>query len=136
MSTIAAFMSSVAGVAISGVNRQYVYPPASLNTADLPASYVTPPQGGRGGAFFAFDNDTDRVRRCELVICVEPVGQGTQAANFAAMVAMADAVEDAIDAYGPPWGITVDYTIDTGTAEVGGVAYWAVITTVTAQGDV
>lgn len=136
MTTLAEFITAVAGVSVAGVNRQYTYPPAALNSGDLPATYVTPPNGGRGGAFFAFDMYTDKRRSCDFVCAVEPVGQGTQQANFEAMIAMADAMEAGLDATIDAIGIRVDYTMETGTVDIAGLSYWAVIARITAHGDV
>jgi hypothetical protein len=129
LTTIATFISGVAGCSPTGVKRAYTYPPTSLNTADLPASFVMPPDSGKS-AQVSTCGAGEKTRMCQFVVAVEAVAQDTQTANYAALVAMADYVETAIEALDlTTYKLT--YEINT-TSEivVAGVQYWGVSATV------
>lgn len=125
MTTLATFVSSVVGCSPSGVKKEYAYPPLSLSTADLPASFVMPPESGLS-AQVTTCRVGEKIRACEFVVVIEPVAQETQPVNYSALVTMADAVETALDALDlTTFGLT--YEINT-TSEiaVAGVQYWGV----------
>jgi len=78
--------------------------------------------------------DIQRTIAADLIIAVEPVGQNTRPANFAACVALIDALHTALDAWadpltGPPtWNSKLAYiTVNT-------VDYWAIATEVSGLG--
>jgi hypothetical protein len=70
---------------------------------------------------------------CDLIVLLEPVGQNTQSANYAATIAMIDNVSAALRAANIGraklnWEITTNVQV-----AVADSAYWAVITTVEAR---
>jgi len=130
--TYASFVAGLAGVEIAGVTRQYTYPPPSLNAADLPASWAQLPRGESGALTFQANGGWPLLR-ADLVVAVEAVAQGQQSGNFAATLAMMDAVADALRgadiSRGPlSWDIRQD------EVEVAGTRYWAVVATVEGRG--
>ena len=129
MTTYAEFVTAVAGLSITGVNRQYTKEIDAAHTADLPVSFPRLPQGGTNEETMTTCTDDGKTRSIELVILLEPVGQSTTPANFDATVAMADNVESAIDTAGNTIMPFVTYDIAMNNTAVPG--YWAVIATVT-----
>jgi len=132
MTTYAEFLNGLSALSVEGVARPFDHPPASLNASDLPAMWVQLPRGDdrpiafQRGAYWA-------TLRADLVVAVAAVAQGTQEENFAATVAMMDAVSaalrDADLSAGPQrWTIRQD------VVEVAGVAYWAVVAEVEGGG--
>ncbi len=134
--TYTSFITALADITVSGVTRKYALnatPPAALSTADLPAQFVWP-----GGGL----NDGQRVMQSggwpiysgTLCIAVEPIGQSTAPANYAACVTMVDALDTALE--------TGQHTISLGDCgplswsireeirEIAGVACWCVVATV------
>ena len=125
MTTLTEFVAGIAGCSPSGVKRAYTYPPLSLSTADLKASFVMPPDSGLSTQVTTC-RAGEKTRQCEFVVAVEAVAQDVQSVNYAALVTMADAVETALDALDlTTFGLT--YEINT-TSEiaVAGINYWGV----------
>ncbi len=134
--TVAAFYSALNSLVVTGVTRRYAYEPNGLSTADMPAQWVRLPGNGLGidSAYASACNDTSKERNAELVIAVEAAGQETPGAATTALVAMADNLEAALDAFDATRPGYVNYAIDAGAVSVGGVAYWALTATVTTRG--
>ncbi len=105
-STLAAYVADLAALTVTGVTRSYSAPPVQINTADLPCMYPRLPQladnpvtaCGQGGW---------PIHTAELVIMVEPLGQNLQPTNFAAVLALIDALQAALQhtpsAQNPLW---------------------------------
>ncbi|MFA6271161.1 MAG: hypothetical protein WC657_08210, partial [Candidatus Paceibacterota bacterium] len=114
---------------VTGVTRKLDNPPASLGTADLPAMWPGLPRGEEPPMTFQANGGWP-VLVCDLVVALEPVGQNTQSANYAATVAMLDNLSTAlrganIGRGGLRWSITANAQVD-----VSGTPYWAVIATI------
>lgn len=122
MTTNAQWMAAIQAMSVSGVTRRFTYPPTSLNTADLPASWPQPFDVSRQGMVSTCD-DLNRRRGCTYYVAIEPVPQNTQTANYEAMITMVDSLETAISA------LTVmeyvDFQIRTAIVTVAGIDYWA-----------
>ena len=130
--TYATFLAELAGLTITGVERMYDYPPASLNTADLPAAWVQLPRGDEqvmtfqaGGGWPAMTAD--------LIVATEPAAQSMQSSNHDAMVAMMDAVSTALRAAKFAKG-THSWSIKSARITVAGIDYWGVVVTVVGHG--
>lgn len=129
-SSYATFVAALTDLTITGVTRVHDEPPHQLNTADLPAMYPRLPEqenevislGGTVGL---------ATRTCELVFLVEPAMQNTNAANFAATVALVDAIETALT--GLSVGSIDRWTIRQETATFGDTPYWALVASVEAM---
>ncbi|HFD38537.1 MAG TPA: hypothetical protein ENJ31_01620 [Anaerolineae bacterium] len=131
MATYNDLVDGLGSLVVSGVTRRFEDgPPAKLNAADLPAQWVQMPTGEDAPISVA---ETWPVRRAELVIAVEAVGQSTNPANFAATVDLMDALSSALEGFSlgtidPQWDIRLDGVL------VAGNAYWAAIAEVTVSG--
>lgn len=127
------FTDNVAMLPIVGVVRQYDEPPLSLNTTDLPASWPMLPTGietplafcRSGAAFPGFNLD--------LVVAYEAVGQSRQIENFSGALVLMDAVACALRESTLAKSGT-SFTIRMDIVAVAGVAYWAIIANITANG--
>jgi ethanolamine ammonia-lyase large subunit len=93
--TYTGFVNNISGMTISGVTRRYTAPPATMNTADLPASYPRIP-GGDNQSVTLTSVSGLRLGVVELCIVLEPVRQATNSVNFAAALTMLDAIETAL----------------------------------------
>ncbi len=130
MTTPASFVSSLAGLSISGVTTSLDEPPLSLNTADLPASWTMPL---RSTNQIISTCDDGMIRYCDLVIGVETIAQETQAANYAALLTMAGAVETALKtARITTWPLRFSVSI-VDTIFVAGIRYWGIIGNIEGQ---
>lgn len=133
MTTLTQFVSGLASLPVAGVVRQYTAPPASLSTSDLPASWTQLPSGERGVASYRPSEFNWRAYRAQLIVATQPFAQDTQEANYADVLAMVDAVMDALQnadiCAGP-----LQWSVHVGVVTVAGVQYWAVIADVEGNG--
>jgi hypothetical protein len=133
--SITSFVTTLAGLSVSGVTRAYTYPPLQIGTADLPASFVRPPQSDYS-PLSTCDDIADEIT-CQLVVAIEAAGQNVQPTNYAAMLTIADALNAALKAGYTSLGALVTWTIAAQDREpviVGGTPYWGVTATVTKRG--
>lgn len=133
MASIATFISELASMTVTGVTRQYVYPPNQLSTADLPASFVTLPTAVN--ETIATCDEVSDTFTAELVIALEPTGQNLQPTNYAAVLAMMDNVNAALKATDFTDLLQASWQLSTPPTVIGASAYWSVTATVTAQGS-
>lgn len=131
ITSYAAFTTALAALSITGVKRKFTAPPASVDTADLPAIWPGLPSAIEPQMTFATPGGWPAMK-CDLVVALEPVVQNTQSANYAATVAMLDTLSGVLRTpanhigRGPmTWTITANVQIN-----VSGNLYWAVIATV------
>ncbi len=129
MTTYASFISTVAGVTIVGVTTKLDYEPVGQHTPDLPVSFPRLPGGTRNHQTATSCMGDEKERICELVVALEPLGQGTEESNFDATVAMMDTVETALDTLYTSGEYVFTYEIAAGAELVGEVAHWAVTAT-------
>lgn len=133
--SVTSFVSTLAALEVDGVNRRYTYPPLQLSTADLPASFVRPPTADNEPVSTC--DDVNTTMSCQLVIAIEPTGQNMQPVNYAALLTMVDALNDALLAAQTTIGPMVSWAIRAQDADpviVGATPYWGVTATVTRQG--
>lgn len=129
ITTYATYTAALAALSVSGVTRKYTEPPASIGTADLPAMWPSLPHGSETPLTFAGGGGWP-VLVCDLVIAIEAVNQGTQAQNYAAMIAQLDYMNTALRAASIgraklSWTITANAQV-----QVADTTYWAVIATI------
>lgn len=136
--TTAAWITSiVTTLSVTGVTRKYIQPPQNLNTADLPASF---PKGfRRSQSPMTFQTHGGwPTHELDFFIACEPVVQSRQPENYLLIQTMADNLDAAIRAALPnvisksplSWEIRAGDLI----IEVAGIAYWAVMATITGKG--
>ncbi len=128
MTTNAAWLAAIQAMTVTGVTRRYTYPPTSLATSDLPASWPNAFDIGRVSNVSTCV-DLNKTRTCTYQIAIEPPPQNTQSANYEAAIALLDNLETALDA------LTimeyVDYQIALSIITVGGQDYWGLEATLT-----
>lgn len=130
--TYTAYVNGVAGITIDGVTRQYTSPPATINTADLPASYPRLPGGDNETATLTYGRGLHSAV-VELCVVLEPVRQSSNSVNYTAALTMLDAIKTALTSnastYGiDRWGIQIE--ID----RIGDVDYWQIVARVEGSG--
>jgi len=124
MTTALQAITALSAMSVTGVTRVYAYPPTSLNNADLPAMWVQLPTMDSGRPLVLSAASGWPRLTVDVIIAVEPVGTGTQAANFAAQVTLLDALDAALAATDigkarPDWRITA------GGVTIAGNDFWA-----------
>jgi hypothetical protein len=137
MTTHAEFITSVVTtLSVTGVKRPYAEPPASLNNADLPASYPESVQIDQEPLTFGAHGGNTTFR-CTFVIACEPAGLGTAATNFNLIVALSDNLDTALRGADIGQG-TLKWDIrggvGAGRIEVAGNEYWGVRCYITGKG--
>jgi hypothetical protein len=139
MTTHAEFITSVVTtLSVSGVKRQYAGVPASLNAADLPASY---PEGVQidQEPLTLQSHGGNTTFRCTFVIATEPVGLGTIQVNFDQIITLSDNLDTALrGAVGNIGQGTLRWIIhggaDAGPIVVAGNEYWGIRCFITGKG--
>lgn len=127
LTNYANFLAAFQAMTVTGVDRHYDEPPASVDISAGECAFPLMPSGDRGEHVFSCVHSA-KSRSIGYVIIVEAAGQGTQAQNYAKLAALMDNLETALDALTPGTFNFLDYTISTtGNYLVGDSAYWAII---------
>jgi hypothetical protein len=132
MTTYASFIAGLATLDVAGVKRVFDYPPAALNTADLPTMWVQLPWGESGALTFQV-NDGWPTLRAQIIIAAEAVGQERQSVNYAAVVTLMDNLSAALAGADVLRG-PLSWTVRQGIVEVAGAQFWSVIADVEGRG--
>jgi len=134
--TNATFLAAVQALTVTGAKRHYDEPPLKLQTAELPAVFPLMPGGGLGEKTVSCWN-TNKTRRISLVLAFEPKGQGTQAQNYGKIAGHMDNLEAAIDglerSQNGSLANFIEYDIEAGFIEVGGIEYWCIVAEIQAR---
>ena len=130
--TYAAFVSGLAGLTISGVTRKYTEPPGTVGDADMPISYPRITSQSNETLTIGQVGGLDR-GTADLVVVVERYEVNSNAANFAATVAMVDAINTAMKAAIDTLGID-RWEIRPEDVTIGTSQCWALVVTVEASG--
>lgn len=134
MTTFAAFVTALKDLNVTGVATKLTEPPLSLNGAALPAQWVQLPQLSNEPMTFEAMRGWP-VLRAQFIVAVEPVGQGTQPANWSQAINMVDYVDAALGVSPSPFCKgRATYAVRPGKVNVAGVDYWAVIADVIGHG--
>ena len=136
MTTYAGFITALSAMTPAGVRHVYGLgdtPPASLNTADLPAMWVQLPKGEHDVLTFQSGKHWPTYS-AEVVVAVIPAAQGMSLGRaFEQTVELMDNLATAMDAVRPAES-KPRWTMRQGSVNVAGIDYWAVIIEVTAAG--
>ena len=127
MTTYASFITTISGVSITGVTTQRDYEPLAEHTPDLPVSFPRLPGGVRNYQTATTCMGDQKDRTCDLIVLLEPIGQGTQETNYDAVVAMMDNVETALDTLYTGGQYVFTYELSAGIEQRGDVQHWQVI---------
>ena len=130
--TYAAFVSGLAGLTISGVTRKYTEPPGTVGDADMPISYPRITSQSNETLTIGQVGGLDR-GTADLVVVVERYEVNSNAANFAATMAMVDAINTAMKAAIDTLGID-RWEIRPEDVTIGTSQCWALVVTVEASG--
>ena len=131
--TVAAFVSALSGLSITGVTRMYAFPPESVNNADLPIAYVRLPESSNEAISLTSATGTDAVMG-ELVVLVRADNLSMNTTNFAAMVTLIDNINAALKTAAAASNRFDRWTIRQESALVGDAGYWAIVASVEASG--
>lgn len=130
--TNAAFKSALETMTVTGVTVHKGYPPAAVSTSDLPLAFISLPSAGLGDYVLSCINE-DKTRTMIYIILLEAVGQSAQETNYDLIAPMMDNLESALDTTLGTLANFHTYDIESGTYDVAGNAYWAVIATVSVR---
>lgn len=133
MTTYTQFNTNLAALSPTGVTKKFAYPPAALNTADLPAAWTQLPEGNEPMMTFGSYGGWVELK-AQYIVAIEPAEQNTQAANYAAALTMMDAVTTALRAATGLCAGPVEWRIRQAIVNVAGVDYWSVVVEVTGNG--
>ncbi len=134
MATVAAFVSAMQGVEVTGVKRHYNEPPASIDISDGPAAFPLLPSGEKG-EYVTSCIASSKTRTMQYVVIIEAVGQRTQGEKYGQVAALMDNLETALDALQVSDGGTlanfVEYTTEaTADFPIGDSTFWAIVANV------
>ena len=136
MTTYRAWIDFLETLAPTGVVKFFTAgPPASLNTADLPAQWLELPHGENRPACAGAEGG-DRTLYADHIVAFEPVAQNTQAVNFDACVTMLDSVDSALAGVvstSPLLG-PMTWRSRLAIVTVANVAYWSIVTSIEGLG--
>jgi len=129
--TNAAFLAAIQAMTVTGVDRYYDEPPASMDISDGEAAFPVMMASGLP-SYVSTCASLGKTRSIGFVIVVEATGQGTQAQNYAKLAGLMDALETALDAL--TIANYIEYTITTtGNYNIGDSAYLAVVAEISAR---
>jgi len=133
MPSNANFLAAIQAMTVTGVDRHYDEPPASVDISAGECAFPTMPDAARGEQVSTCVYQS-MTRSIGYVIIVEATGQGTQPQNYAKLAALMDNLETALNALAPGTVNFIEYEISTtGNYPVGGSEYWAIVATITAR---
>lgn len=130
--TYSEFVAGLANISVEGVKKVLSSPPTSLESGDLPTMWIGLPSGDSSPITFRANGGWPTLT-CDIIIAVEPAGQDIQINNYDKTITILDNLSNAlrssdIGRSALRWSISTNVTIN-----VSGVAYWAVIATVSGR---
>ena len=129
--SLATFVEALGSMTVTGVRKTYAAPPTSLATANLPALYPRVPASLDSRIPVLTSAATDLQRHVvELVIVVNPIGQSLAPLNFAATVALIDAMHTALAALAGTSDVVDSWSMAVTAEQIGAEAYWVLVETV------
>lgn len=133
----ATFVNAIADLTITGVATKFTYIPQQLSTAQLPASFVRLPEGSDQPLTLSSADQGGWPRlSCELVVAIEPYGQNRPQQNYAATVALIDAINTTLRSVrtGEIGKSKLSWTIRAEQDYIGEQMYWFVVTRISGNG--
>ncbi len=133
------FVNNLGDIVISGIQRRFDGPPASVATADLYCSFPRAVEGEEGPITVQASGGWPTFR-AQLVIILVPAAQDTSPLNHAKVVDMIDNVSTALRGVMPSDTLSlgrgpISWTLVLSSSEVvGNTQYWALVTTVEGHG--
>ena len=128
--TNTAFRNAMQAMTVTGVQRHFDYPPASIQPGDLPAAFCLPPGADLGEYVMSCINE-NRMRSMGYVICLEAVALDNAEQNYDLIAPAMDNLESALNTALATTANFYEYSMETGTYAVAGHDYWAIIAQVT-----
>jgi len=123
VTTLTAFDTALSGLSITGVTRAYTYQALTVHTPDLPASFTRLPGAGID---YGQETCSGNSLALEHVVVLEPLGQGTQLSNHAAVLAQIDNLKTAMDTLYTSSLFTWSARIQ--IENIGEVLHWLIVT--------
>lgn len=137
MTTYRTWIDFLETLAPAGVVKQFTSgPPAALNTADLPASWVDVPRGENQAAYAGVEGG-DRRLFVDHWVALEPVAQNIAGANFDAVITMLDSIDAVFVAAcgtSPLMGPMTWRSDGRAFVTIGNINYWAIRTSIEGLG--
>jgi hypothetical protein len=135
MTTYATFVGGLKDLDVTGVKRVFDGPPKSIPASDLPAMWVSLPEGDDMPITFDGEGGWPTLT-VDVNVAVEPIELGTQPENYDGTVTVMDNLQTAIRAIvtGTISKSKLTWTIRGGYATVGQTTYWVVIARITGHG--
>jgi len=128
--TYTQFVEALAAISVTGVQRRFGAPPNQLSSADLPAQWPRLPDGDSEIATFGDEMGLDTLR-CDLVVCVEAIGQNTQPVNYARCLQLVDGLQAALTTAARTDNVIDRWTLRLVAEMVGQTPYWLLVASVT-----
>ena len=121
--TLAALITSITGMTVTGITNKYAYRPRRINAAQLPILYTRLPSRKREISTLTYGQGLKQAT-IEIVVMVEMLNLNTQPANDALAVTLTDALGDALESNAATLGMdsyeiaSGEDTLDDGTTPV------------------
>ena len=128
--TNAAFRDAMQTMTVTGVTTHYDYPPESLG--ELPAAFCQLPGASLGEYAVSCINE-NRTRTIGYIICLEAVAQDKNEQNYELIATAMDNLETALHTTLATLANFYGYDITAGEYRVAGIAYWAIMASVTVR---
>lgn len=128
----AGFFNAIRDMVIVGVNVNKKYPPKSMDSADLPASWVELPEGNDSPITFNRGTTWPKYQ-AELTIAIKPFSQGEIPDIMPTALALMDNLALALSGLDASKS-ALSWSIYPTMVAVGNVDYWAVTATISGAG--
>ena len=134
MTTYVDFITNLGDLEVAGVHTRLDEPPASIDSADLPAQWVQFPSGEEDAYTFTAHGGWPTFK-AQLIIAYEAISLSTQAANWKGTIALMDDIADTLRAaVGTVAKGKIIWALRVGEVTVGEHKYWAIIAEVETYG--
>lgn len=122
------FVHNIAGIKVDGIRRNFDGPPSRLSTAQLPAMWPRVPTANAENAVLCGGVGLLTIV-CELVVAIEPLGQGESIANFETALTIMDNLHVALTGKITTYEVE-RWTLRVNQSLIGDTPYWVIIASV------